>query len=239
MAYYVIKGLGRSERCQKIPENKLRIFDSTNLSGLLVSLFTPFGEPKPEKTNCFMKDPQDGTTGAFSDEIQKLRNGIKRYIEYYLNSNSEKLKKHAHVLNEVLNFIKINVTDKQIETNATGDVNKKTQQKLKKQDKKSCDQEETTDAIRNLAEYCLKNSLLKPIFQTNNLGKKGPNKKIKVVVAKLGKFEFVATGRLETATKDAAAIGLLNLLQKLDFEEVELIRTESRLPNAKGKLQCL
>ena len=68
------------------------------------------------------------------------------------------------------------------------------------------------------------------------MGKKGPNKKIKVVVAKVGKFEFVATGRLETATKDAAAIGLLNLLQKIDCEELEQIRTESRLPNVKGKI---
>jgi hypothetical protein len=112
MAYYVIKGLGRSERCQKIPPSKLRIFDSTNLSGLLVSLFTPFGEPKSEKTKCFMKDPQDGATGASSDDIQKLRIGIKRYISYYLNNNSEKLKKYAHVLNDVLDFIKTNVADK-------------------------------------------------------------------------------------------------------------------------------
>ena len=107
---------------------------------------------------------------------------------------------------------------------------------MKTQEEKSCKEDETTDAIRNLAEYCLKNSFPKPIFQTNNLSKKGPNKKIKVVVAKVGKFEFVATGRLETATKDAAAIGLLNLLQKFDCEELDLIRTEARLLNATGKL---
>ena len=59
-----------------------------------------------------MKDPQDGATGASSDDIQKLRIGIKRYISYYLNSNSEKLKKYAHVLDDVLNFIKTNVADK-------------------------------------------------------------------------------------------------------------------------------
>ena len=112
---------------------------------------------------------------------------------------------------------------------------------MKTQEEKSCKEDET-DAIRNLGEYCLKHSFLKPIFQTNNLGKKGPNKKIKVVIAKVGKLgkfgkiEFVATGRLETATKDDAAIGLLNLLKKLDCEELEQIRTESRLPNAKGKL---
>ena len=74
------------------------------------------------------------------------------------------------------------------------------------------------------------------------MGKKGPNKKIKVVIAKVGKLEkfgkieFVATGRLETATKDAAAIGLLNKLQKLDFEELELKRTETGFPNAAGIL---
>ena len=56
-----------------------------------------------------MKDPQDG---ASSDDIQKLRIGIKRYISYYLNSNSEKLKKYAHVLDDVLNFIKTNVADR-------------------------------------------------------------------------------------------------------------------------------
>ena len=329
MAYYVIQGLGRSERCQKIPPSKLRIFDSTNLSGLLVSLFTPFGEPKSEKIKCFMKDPQDGATCASSDDIQKLRIGIKRYIGYYLNSNSEKLKKYAHVLNDVLNYIKTNVTDKQLKKESAGDVGKKTQRKLKKQEEKSCkedkipdpiqilaeyclnnslpeptfqtidfgwyhkviarvgkfkfielgeprtatkdaavgllnqiqelefekldlkirklkkqeekswNQNETTDAIRNLAEYCLKNSFPKPIFQTNNLGKKGPNKKIKVVIAKAGKFEFVATGRLETATKDDAAIGLLNKIQKLEFDELDFTRTESRLPNDAGTLSKL
>jgi hypothetical protein len=61
-------------------------------------------------------------------------------------------------------------------------------------------------------------------------------KLVKVVIAKIGILDFVATGRLETATKDAAAIGLLNLLQKLDCEELDLIRTEARLLNATGKL---
>ena len=96
---------------------------------------------------------------------------------------------------------------------------------MKKQEEKSWKQDETTDALRNLAEFCLKHSLPEPIFQTKNLGKKGPSKKIKVVIAKVGKFDFVATGRLETATKDDSAIGLLNKFQKLEIEELDLIRT--------------
>ena len=222
MAYYVIKGLGRSERCQKIPPSKLRIFDSTNLSGLLVSLFPPFGELKSEKTKCFMKDPQDGATGASSDDIQKLRNGIKRYIGYYLNSNSEKLKKCAHVLNDVLNFIKTNVTDKQVEAEADGNVDKKAKRKLNRQ--------EIKDATPNLAKYCLKNGLPEPVFQTNDFGKK-----MKEVAARVGKFEFVGTGKLQTATKDAT-VGLLNKLQDLKREELDLIRKESCLPDVVGKL---
>ena len=96
---------------------------------------------------------------------------------------------------------------------------------MKKQEEKSWKQDETTDAIRNLAEFCLKHSLPEPIFQTKNLGKSKKMKLVKVVIAKVGKFDFVATGRLETATKDDAAIGLLNKLQKLEIEELDLIRT--------------
>ena len=40
-----------------------------------------------------------------------------------------------------------------------------------------------TDATTNLVEFCLKNSLPEPIFQTNDSG---------WVLAKVGKFEFLA-----------------------------------------------
>ena len=40
-----------------------------------------------------------------------------------------------------------------------------------------------TDATTNLVEFCLKNSLPEPIFQTNDSG---------CVLAKVGKFEFLA-----------------------------------------------
>ena len=85
------------------------------------------------------------------------------------------------------------------------------------------------DAIPNLAKYCHENSLPEPIFQTHDFGI------YQEVIAQVGKLEFFAKGPPQTATKDAA-YGLLNKIQKLDWEELELIRTEARLRNTAGKI---
>ena len=58
---------------------------------------------------------------------------------------------------------------------------------------------------------------------------------MKKVTARVGKFEFVGMGKLQTATNDAA-VGLLNKLQDLEWEELDLVRTESSLPDGAGKL---
>ena len=84
------------------------------------------------------------------------------------------------------------------------------------------------DAIPNLAKYCHKNSLPEPIFQTNDFGI------YQEVIAQVGKLEFFAKGPPRTATKDAA-YGLLNKIQKLDREELDLIKTENIL----GKILLL
>ena len=89
------------------------------------------------------------------------------------------------------------------------------------------------DAIQNLAKYCHENSLPEPIFITNDFGI------YQEVIAQVGKLEFVSKeGKLQDATR-AAAYGLLNKIQKLDWEELDLIRTEARLWNAAGKTLLL
>ena len=103
-------------------------------------------------------------------------------------------------------------------------------QQLPKQDgqKKNCEVlAKVPDAIPNLAKYCYENSLPEPIFQTNDFGI------YQEVIAKVGKLEFVESGPPQTATQDAA-VGLLNKIQELNFEELNLIRTE-----AAGKLLLL
>ena len=84
------------------------------------------------------------------------------------------------------------------------------------------------DAIPNLAKYCHENSLPEPIFQTHDFGI------YQEVIAQVGKLEFFAKGPPQTATKDAA-YGLLNKIQKLDREELDLIKTENIL----GKILLL
>ena len=84
------------------------------------------------------------------------------------------------------------------------------------------------DAIPNLAKYCHENSLPEPIFQTNDFGI------YQEVIAQVGKLEFFAKSPPQTATKDAA-YGLLNKIQKLDREELDLIKTENIL----GKILLL
>ena len=85
------------------------------------------------------------------------------------------------------------------------------------------------DAIPNLAKYCHENSLPEPIFITNDFGI------YQEVIAQVGKLQFVAKSKLQDATR-AAAYGLLHNIQKLDWEELDLIRTEARLRNAAGKI---
>jgi len=83
---------------------------------------------------------------------------------------------------------------------------------LSRIEKTMSDDLKKTDATTNLVGFCLKNSLPEPIFQTNDSG---------WVLAKVGKFEFLAkkSKHVPTVTKDAAAVGLLNKLQKLESEE--------------------
>ena len=79
------------------------------------------------------------------------------------------------------------------------------------------------DAIPNLAKYCLENSLPEPIFQTNDFGI------YQEVIARVGKLEFVANGKLQNA-----AYGLLKKIQNLEWEELDLIRSEARFSNTAG-----
>ena len=84
------------------------------------------------------------------------------------------------------------------------------------------------DAIPNLAKYCLENSLPEPIFQTNDFGI------YQEVIARVGKLEFVANGELQNA-----AYGLLKKIQNLEWEELDLIRSEARFSNTAGILFLL
>ena len=84
------------------------------------------------------------------------------------------------------------------------------------------------DAIPNLAKYCLENSLPEPIFQTNDFGI------YQEVIARVGKLEFVANGKLQNA-----AYGLLKKIQNLEWEELDLIRSEARFSNTAGILFLL
>ena len=84
------------------------------------------------------------------------------------------------------------------------------------------------DAIPNLAKYCLENSLPEPIFQTNDFGI------YQEVIARVGKLEFVANGELQNA-----AYGLLKKIQTLEWEELDLIRSEARFSNTAGILYLL
>ena len=68
-------------------------------------------------------------------------------------------------------------------------------------------------SIKILEDYCLNNSLPKPIFQT----KKFENCK-KYTVAKVGSYEATGTGNFSTAKRDAAN----NLLTKLRGMEIEI-----------------
>ena len=88
------------------------------------------------------------------------------------------------------------------------------------------------DAIPNLAKYCHENSLPEPIFLTNDFGT------YQEVIAQVGKLEFVVKGKLQDATR-AASYGLLNKIQKLEWEELDMIRTEASLSNATGKIPLL
>ena len=83
-------------------------------------------------------------------------------------------------------------------------------------------------AIPNLAKYCLENSLPEPIFQTNDFGI------YQEVIARVGKLEFVANGELQNA-----AYGLLKKIQNLEWEELDLIRSEARFSNTAGILFLL
>ena len=90
------------------------------------------------------------------------------------------------------------------------------------------------DAIPNLAKYCHKNSLPEPIFITNNFGI------YQEVVAQVGTLQFVSKDdKVQNATR-GAVYGLLNKIKNLEWEELDLIRTEStRVPNAAGKILLL
>ena len=90
------------------------------------------------------------------------------------------------------------------------------------------------DTIPNLAKYCHENSLPEPIFITNNFGI------YQEVVAQVGTLEFVSKDdKIQNATR-GAAYGLLNKIKNLEWEELDLIRTEStRVPNAAGKILLL
>ena len=90
------------------------------------------------------------------------------------------------------------------------------------------------DTIPNLAKYCHENSLPEPIFITNNFGI------YQEVVAQVGTLEFVSKDdKVQNATR-GAVYGLLNKIKNLEWEELDLIRTEStRVPNAAGKILLL
>ena len=67
--------------------------------------------------------------------------------------------------------------------------------------------------VKTLEDYCLSNSLPKPVFQTKCVSSKNHE-----VLAKVGSYEAKGSGRLSNAKRDAAN----NLLTKLRGLETEI-----------------